>query len=84
VIGIRCAGAALVAVGLDFIACGGSSSKPISQQNCHELAATFEVIRREIRPDAPISEQRKGGQDAVELNVRVDALGGCPEEPTLQ
>ena len=57
---------------------------PIREQNCSELADTFQDIRKKIAPSSSFEDQQEGARDADDLNDRVDALGGCPGEPSLQ
>lgn len=63
---------------------GGSDSTPISEQNCHQLAATLADIQDRLAPDQDFDTQSQATKEAGDLNDRVDALGGCPSEPSLQ
>ena len=59
--------------------------KPISQQSCSELAKTFNGIAEvQSQPDSSFEDKQQSMTDADELNKRVDELGGCPGEPSLQ
>jgi hypothetical protein len=81
-------GAAVVIVGifaLVLVAVNGTGgATPISKQDCHQLAATFADIERRFDPSQPFEVKSKATQDAAKLNDRIDALGGCPTEPSLQ
>jgi outer membrane murein-binding lipoprotein Lpp len=57
--------------------------KPISQQSCGELASTLEDIQDRLNSD-DFDTTSEATKDADELNERVDELGGCPDEPSLQ
>lgn len=65
-------------------ACGGGGSTPISEQSCRELVGTLHQIQADEAPDASFDTQAAAAKQADELNNRVDALGGCPNEPALQ
>jgi hypothetical protein len=69
---------------LVLMACSSGGSPPIGEQNCQQLAHTFSSIQHSLRPDASFSEQSRATRDAGDLNRRVDELGGCPDEPSLQ
>lgn len=66
------------------IALTGGGDKPISEQSCSELVATLHRIQDDEAPGADVDTQSQAAKDAVELNTRVDNLGGCPDEPGLQ
>lgn len=77
--------AAVVVAGALLIGCGGGGgSTPISEQSCKQLAATLADIQKREAPDQDLSTQSRATKDADALNTRVDALGGCPGEPSLQ
>lgn len=82
---VRRLGAALLAT-MVLGACGGDAggSTPISEQDCRQLANTLADIQERLAPDQDFDTQAQAGKDAGELNDRVDALGGCPDEPDLQ
>lgn len=60
------------------------SSTPIREQSCSELVDTLHQIQRDEAADADFDTQAQASRDGVALNERVDALGGCPDEPALQ
>jgi len=80
----RTVAAVLLTAGLTFAGANPATAKPISKQNCHQLAKTLRRIMRDLAPDKPFKVQSKATKDASTLNRRVDALGGCPDEASLQ
>jgi hypothetical protein len=86
---VACCAAVGVVVVLKGVTAPGT---PISQQNCHQLAATERHLAAEDRrindghvlSASEIEQDRQNSADATALNDRVDALGGCPNEPSLQ
>jgi hypothetical protein len=58
--------------------------RPISEQSCAELADTLADIQDRLAPGEDFDTQREATKDASELNDRVDELGGCASEPSLQ
>lgn len=80
---IRRGAVLLLTIGLTLVGCGGGD-KPISDQSCHELAATLKDIQKRLAPDKDFNTQSQATKDAGQLNDPVDALGGCPDEPSLQ
>jgi hypothetical protein len=58
---------------------------PISRQSCAQLAETYRQIQAvQGDPSTPKDEMRRSMNDAERMNRRIDALGGCPSEPSLQ
>lgn len=55
----------------------GAKPKPISKQNCKELAKTDKRIQRDLAPNKPFKVQRKAGIDAGKVITRTNKLGGC-------
>lgn len=74
----------VLAVGIGLYAGLRSDDTPISGLSCSELAATERRIQDDLAPDADFDTSSQAAKDAQELNDRVDALGGCPDEPDLQ
>jgi cytochrome c553 len=73
--------AALVLV-VGFAACS-SSAKPISEQNCQELAATFAAVSTTSTTTFDPDALNRTLEEGSALVKRVRELGGCPNEPTL-